>query len=191
LIGAVPRWLAAASLAAASLLGAAADTVQPVPQLDLQRYAGVWYEIARLPTPSQNRCVGDVAVNYALRRDGHIAVTQRCRTGDGTFQTQRGVARPDKGDAGSARLALNYGPRWLHWLPLGWDDHWVVAIDPAYELAVVSDRERHQLWLMSRTPQVDPARLDALLAGLRAQGFAVDRLVRTPHASARSLRVLT
>jgi apolipoprotein D and lipocalin family protein len=195
LIAAMSRPLAAALLAAASLFCAAADPVQTVPQLDLRRYAGLWYEIARLPDDAKNRCAGDVTVNYAVRKDGRMAVTQRCRMADGHFDTQRGVARPQKGDvAGGARLEMKFAARWLQWLPFGWDDHWVVAIDPDYDFAVVTDRERRQLWLMSRTPRVDAARLDALLAGLRTQGHPVDRLVRTPHASLlppRLLRVMT
>jgi len=194
LIAAFVRPLAVALLAAASFIGAAAEPAQPVQQLDLRRYAGVWYEIARVPDDVPSRCAGDVTVNYAVRKDGRMAVTRRCRVGDGNFETQRGVARLQKGDDVGARLELNFSPRWLHWLPLGWHDHWVVAIDPGYDFAVVTDRERRGLWLMSRTPRIDADRLDALLAGLRAQGHPVDRLVRTPHASLlppRLLRVLT
>jgi apolipoprotein D and lipocalin family protein len=194
LITALSRPLAAALVAAASFVCVAAGPAQPVSQLDLKRYAGVWYEIARLPDEGQTRCAGDVTVNYAVRKDGRMAVTRRCRVNDGNFEIQRGVARQQKDDGGGAQLEVNYAPRWLHWLPLGWRDHSVVAIDAGYDFAVVTDRDHGQLWLMSRSPRVDAARLDALLAGLRAQGHPVDRLVRTPHASLlrpRLIRVLT
>lgn len=195
----IPAWpggLAAALLAAASsLLYAATDAARPASRLDLERYAGVWFEIARVPEGARSRCTGDVTVNYAVRKDGRMAVTQRCRTSDGSFETLRGTARRESGDTSGTRLEMNFAPRWLHWLPLGWTEHWVVAIDPGYEIAVASDRDRKQLWLMARSPHVDEERLDALLAGLRAQGFAVDRLVRTPHHAGallwRRVRVMT
>jgi apolipoprotein D and lipocalin family protein len=62
-----------------------------------------------------------------------------------------------------------------------WGDYWVIDLDPAYQLAAVSEPEREYLWILSRTPQVDPARYAALLARLTAQGLDVGKLERTPQ----------
>src|SRR5690349_13331676 len=87
------RTLVAAALLQAS--GASAQTlasVRTVPSVDLDRYAGDWFEIARYPNRFQRQCVGDVRANYARRPDGRIDVVNRCRTADGETEA-RGVAR--------------------------------------------------------------------------------------------------
>jgi apolipoprotein D and lipocalin family protein len=62
-----------------------------------------------------------------------------------------------------------------------WGDYWVIDLDEKYQLSAVSEPKREYLWILSRTPQVEPAEYDALLARLTAQGLDVSRLVRTPQ----------
>jgi len=62
-----------------------------------------------------------------------------------------------------------------------WGDYWVIDLDPAYQMAAVSEPKGDYLWVLSRTPQVAPADYAALLERLRAQGLDVGRLVRTPQ----------
>lgn len=61
-----------------------------VPDVDLSRYAGLWYEVARLPNRFQDDCAGDVTAMYTQRSDGRIDVVNRCRKADGTFARGRG-----------------------------------------------------------------------------------------------------
>ena len=68
---------------AASAVGPPASAQQrllPVPSVDPKRYAGTWYEVARLPNRFQSQCAGDVVARYAPREDGSIDVTNRRRT---------------------------------------------------------------------------------------------------------------
>lgn len=100
------RLSARTSVAAAALLLATASvhaqsSEEPAPTLpnvavdsvDLERYAGKWYEQARLPQSFQSQCVADTTAEYALNTDGTVAVTNRCRTEDGSFDESQGVAR--------------------------------------------------------------------------------------------------
>ena len=64
-----------------------------VESVDLTRYAGRWYEAARLPNRFQDQCTGDVVVHYALRTDGRIDVVNRCRTSACKVDEARGVGR--------------------------------------------------------------------------------------------------
>jgi apolipoprotein D and lipocalin family protein len=66
--------------------------VQTVPSVDLDRYAGEWFEIARYPNRFQRQCMGDVSATYTRRPDGRIDVVNRCRTATGDTEA-RGVAR--------------------------------------------------------------------------------------------------
>ena len=68
----------------------------------------------------------------------------------------------------------------MSWLPLVWADYWVIDLDAEYRLVAVSEPGRDYLWVLSRTPQVEPAAYDALLGRLAAQGFDLQRLERSP-----------
>ena len=66
--------------------------VRTVSLVDLDRYAGDWFEIARFPNRFQRQCLGDVRASYARRADGRLDVVNRCRTAGGQTEA-RGVAR--------------------------------------------------------------------------------------------------
>jgi apolipoprotein D and lipocalin family protein len=178
------RSAAAVTLAAATMLQPATARgqtrpVRTVPLVDLDRYAGEWFEIARFPNRFQRQCVGDVRATYARRPDGRLDVVNRCRTADGETEA-RGVARiVDKRT--SAKLKVRFAPAWLSWLPAVWGDYWIIALAPDYSWAVVGDPDRDYLWILARAPHLDDDSLAAARAGARDSGFDVDRLVPTPQ----------
>lgn len=163
-----------------ALLSGPALAVQAVPQVDWPRYTGTWYEIALFPNRFQAQCERDTQAQYRLREDGHVEVRNRCTNAQGQVQEALGEARL-QGGPNTPRLKVRFAPQWLAWLPLVWGDYWVVDLDPAYSLAAVSEPSRQYLWVLSRTPQVDPVAYQALLQRLQAQGLAVERLQRTPQ----------
>lgn len=152
---------------------------ETVGQLDLERYQGQWFELAKYPNRFQKHCVADTSARYALRDDGRVQVINRCRTADGSFDTAVGVARRTGED--SAALEVRFAPAWLSWLPMVWGEYRVIELDADYTLAAVSDSEREYLWLLSRSAQIEPARLEALIARLVARGFDATRIERTRH----------
>lgn len=178
------------SLSAASFLlalawgtaaaGGPARPLAAIPSLDVPRYMGTWYEIARFPNKFQQKCASDTTASYRLRADGRVTVVNRCRTSDGGAVVAEGVAR-QVGAANSARLKVRFAPAILSFVPMVWGDYWVVDLDEQYQLAAVSEPGRKYLWILARTPQVSPAAYDALLARLAAQGLDVSKLVRTSH----------
>ena len=156
----------------------AAEALATISSLDVQRYMGAWYEIAKFPNEFQKKCVGNTTATYSLREDGRVKVVNRCRTGDGGAEVAEGVAR-QVGSATSPRLKVRFAPALLSFLPMVWGDYWVIDLDRDYQLSAVSEPKREYLWILSRTPQVDAAAYEALLARLRAQGLDTSRLVRT------------
>jgi len=181
--------LLAASLAALALSGAgsalaqaapAAQPLQPIASLTVPRYMGVWYEIARFPNDFQKKCVGDTTATYNLQEDGRVQVVNRCRIADGKIDAADGVAR-QLGGATSPKLKVRFAPAFLSFVPMVWGDYWVIDLDEQYRLSAVSEPKRENLWILSRTPQVDPAEYAALLTRLTAQGLDVSRLIRTPQ----------
>lgn len=172
--------LSSPALAADQQAGAA-QPLTTIPSLDLKRYMGSWYEIAKFPNTFQEDCAGFTTATYSLREDGRVDVLNRCREADGSIDVAEGVAR-QPGGPGSPKLEVRFAPAALAWLPMVWGDYWVIDLDEDYQLAAVSEPEREYLWILSRTPQVDPAAYQALLDRLRAKGLDMSRLVKTKQA---------
>ncbi len=161
-----------------ALLCAGAHAAQPVtsvPQLDLSRYAGQWYEIAHLPMRYQKDCVGDITANYSIDTPGRVGVRNTCRTAEKTTQVAEGVARPVPGHPG--RLEVSFAPSWLSWVPFVWADYWVIALDPDYQWAVVGEPDRDYLWILSRSPTMDRARFEELKSKATAMGYNLSPLI--------------
>ena len=158
----------------ALLCGAVASPLTTVPALDLSRYAGAWYEIARFDNRFERGCAGVTAL-YTLRDDGRVDVLNRCHKGgvDGPEREAHGLARlPDARFPG--RLEVSF------FRPF-WGDYQVIALDPDYQWAVVGSPDRAFLWVLARDAMV---REDTYAPGLQAasaQGFDLSRLQRTPQ----------
>lgn len=154
---------------------AAAPPLQPIAQLHVQRYLGRWYEIARYPNRFQKQCFSDVSADYAMQSDGQISVLNQCRLANGEWERAWGMAR-QVGAEDSARLKVRFAPDWLSFLPWVWGDYWVIDLDASYELVAVSEPSRQYLWVLSRTPQVDSVRYEALLQRLSGLGLDTQKL---------------
>lgn len=156
------------------------EAVRTVATVDLGRYAGDWFEIARYPNRFQNKCVGDVKATYARRPDGRIDVVNRCRMADGRVSEARGIARIADSQT-SAKLKVRFAPAILSFLPFVWGDYWIVGLANDYSWAVVGSPDRKYLWILARTPTLDDVRYVSALGAAKASGFDVDRLVRTSN----------
>lgn len=172
------RLIAAALLATAGATMAADAPLTTIPTLDTVRYAGTWYEIARYPNYFQRKCLSNTVAQYSGQPDGTIRVVNRCTQADGKVDQAIGAAR-QPGGPGSPKLEVRFAPAWLSLLPLVWGNYWVIDLDPGYTLAAVSEPKREYLWILSRTPKVDPQTYAALLQRLTAQGFDTAKLVPT------------
>ena len=157
-----------------------------VAPVDLQRYAGTWYEQARLPNWFQRNCTGQVAATYGLQADGLVSVLNRCARADGSVIDVSGVARtvPVPGQPGAGKLEVRFAPDWLAWVPLVWGDYWVIQLDGDYQVSLVGTPDRKYLWLLSRVPKLDEARIQAALAFAQSAGFDAASVVRTPATPA-------
>jgi len=154
-----------------------------VPEVDLARYAGHWYEIARLPNRFQKRCAGDVTATYTLQPSGHISVLNRCRLGNGEQIQATGVARGAGRGQPNSILKVRFAPAFLSFIPQAWGDYQVIALSSDYTHALVGDPTREYLWILSRSPQMDDATYDRLVEEARAQGFDVSRLQKTRQSA--------
>ncbi|MPM80130.1 Outer membrane lipoprotein Blc [bioreactor metagenome] len=152
--------------------------LETIPALDVARYMGTWYEIAKYPNWFQKKCSGNVKADYSLMNDGRVRVVNRCQTAESTLSEAIGEAR-QIGPSTSPKLEVRFAPAWLSFLPFVWGDYWVVELDDDYQLVAVSEPDRDYLWILSRTPEVDPVSYNALLTRLQRQGFDLQRMEAT------------
>ncbi len=145
-----------------------------VEKVEVNRYLGTWYEIASFPQSFQKGCTATTAT-YSLRADGDLDVLNQCHLEkvDGELKVANGRARVvDK--VTNAQLEVSF------FRPF-WGDYWIIELEPEYQYAVVGHPGRDYLWILSRTPTMDPARYDAILERLTARGYEIDRLNKTPQ----------
>ena len=150
-----------------------------VPSVDLDRYAGGWYEIARFPNRFQKKCAGEVIAEYTRRSDGNITVLNSCRLEDGSQIQAEGVARLAGNGQPNSVLKVRFAPAFLSFLPQVWGDYQIISLSPDYTFALVGDPGREYLWILSRSPRMDGATYDRLVAEAGAQGFDTHMLQKT------------
>lgn len=176
------------SLCAALLLAGCAghgdDPLQPktVARVDLQRYQGTWYELARLPMYFQRNCLQSEA-RYSLKPDGNMAVYNRCLTAQWEWEEAKGTARPQV-PGKTDKLWVEFDNWFSTLLPgVAKGEYWVLYISDDYKTAIVGSPDRRYLWLLSRTVQINPVHREELLSKARQQGYDTTRLIwRTPDA---------
>lgn len=153
------------------------DAPRTVAAVDLDRYAGLWHEVARFPNSFQDGSgvsCADTTAAYSARPDGRVGVANRCRNAAVAGAPERvaeGRAYVVEGSNG-ARLRVSF-----FWPFHG--DYWVLGLSPDYRWAVVGYPRREYLWVLSRTPEMAPADWDAALAVARREGFDTAKLRRT------------
>lgn len=141
-----------------------------VAQVDLARYMGTWYEVAKFPNRFQRGCLCTTAT-YALRPDGKVSVINRCETLGGKGKESRGWAKVVD-PATRAKLKVTF-----FWPFFG--DYWILDLDPGYRHVLVGTPNRKYLWILAREPRLDEASYRALVDRAAQLGFDVSRLEKT------------
>lgn len=150
----------------------------PIAALDVPRYMGTWYEIAKYPNWFQKKCTGETRAEYTLRPDSKVQVINRCRLENGEMNEAIGTAR-QVGPSNSPKLEVRFVPAWLSFLPFVWGDYWVIDLDEKYQLVAVSEPKQEYLWILSRSKAVDPSAYQQLLDRLARKGYDLKKLELT------------
>ena len=156
-----------------------ARPLEVVPSVDLSRYTGTWYEIARLPFKYQSQCVGDVTATYTLLDDGTIKVVNRCRKQNGETDEAEGRAKLAEQNGPNTKLKVRFAPAFLSWLPFVWGDYWIIDLAADYSYAVVGEPGRKYLWVLSRTPVLDETTFQGILDRAKGKGYDLTGLIKT------------
>lgn len=146
-----------------------AQTLQTVPNVDLEKYAGRWYEIAAYPQRFQKGCHCTTA-DYTLSDKGYVIVENRCNKDSiiGEAAYIKGKAFVVK-NSGNAKLKVQF-----FWPFKG--KYWIIDLADDYSYAVVSHPNRKYLWILSRTPIMKDSVYQGILSRLKEKGFDLDKI---------------
>ena len=153
--------------------GSRAEPLKVVDFVEIDKYLGTWYEIARFQNSFQKKCAGDVTATYSLREDGDLRVVNKCRT---TWEGEEYSESVGKAwvvdETTNAKLKVQF-----FWPFRG--DYWIIGLGENYDYAVVGHPDRDYLWILSRTPEMDPVLYEELLGMLILQGYDINKLNKT------------
>ena len=139
-----------------------------VKYVDLKKYSGLWYEIAKIPNRFQKNCKRGTTAQYKLLENGKIEVINSCIEEDGERDASEGIAQVV--DASSnAKLEVSFVS--IFGINLFWGDYWIIDLDTNYEYAVVGTPTRKYGWILSRTPKLPEEKLNEVFELLKSQGY--------------------
>ncbi len=145
------------------------DPLVPVPSLDLERYAGRWYEIARLPNSFEDPNCLTVTADYTLRADKTVEVVNTCVLRDDVDRSVGTARVPDP--AAPAKLEVSF------FRPF-YGNYWVIELEPDYRWALVAEPKGQYLWLLARTPKLEPVEEADVMRRIEAAGYPLSALIK-------------
>jgi len=150
------------------------NELKTVPAVDLDRYLGKWYEIAKYPVRFERGLVA-VTAEYSKDSKGRIRILNsgRYKSFNGKLKTAKGFAKvPDL--AVPSKLKVSF-----FWPFYG--NYWIIELDAEYRWAVVGDPSRKYLWILAREPILDESIYRMLVEKIEAHGYDPSKLEKTPH----------
>ena len=156
--------------------------LETVREVDLNKYAGDWYEIARIDHWFQKGCVNSMAT-YNIRKDGDVDVINKCKMDTADGKDKKAIGRAWVVDqASNAKLKVQFPLRAIK-LPFLAGDYWIIELDEAYQFVMVGEEKREYLWILSRSKVMPEEKLKALVFKAKNMGFPVDKLIYTGQQS--------
>lgn len=150
-----------------------AQELETVPEVDLKRYSGTWYEIATIPQSFEKGCACTKAT-YTQTDEGYILVENTChKPKKGTIKTVTGKAFVEEG-SGNAKLKVQF-----FWPFKG--KYWIIDLADDYSYAVVGHPNRKYLWVLSRTPDMKEELYNKILQGVADKGYDLSKIEKTPQ----------
>lgn len=143
-----------------------------VKELDLERYLGTWYEIARYNHSFERGLVG-VTANYSIRKDGKIKVLNSGykKSLDGKFKQATGKAFIPNPETEPSKLKVSF-----FWNFYG--DYYVMELDDDYQWAIIGSSSDNFLWILSRSPIIELRLYKELLDKIEARGYDTSKLIK-------------
>ncbi len=165
-------------LAVSTQLYAQDRSLATVPHVELDKYLGLWYEIARKPLYFQRECQKDVTARYTINEYGNVAVDNRCIDGLGNELRSLGEGFISN-EPYNSKIKVSFLPEAVRWMPFGRGDYWILKVDPQYQMALVGEPKRKYLWVLSRSPHPDEQKVKEYLRYAQTLGFSTKDMIRS------------
>jgi apolipoprotein D and lipocalin family protein len=143
-----------------------------VSQVDLNKYVGLWYEVAKIPNSFQDQCAYGTTAEYKIDDDGrNIIVKNSCYDAKGNIDVAEGLAKVvDKNT--NAKLEVSFFS--ILGIRPFWGDYWIIGLDKNYEWAVIGTPNRKYGWVLSRTPSLPDSTMQSIFELLKSQHYNPD-----------------
>jgi apolipoprotein D and lipocalin family protein len=145
--------------------------LKTVGKVDLKKYIGLWYEIAKIPNSFQDQCAYGTTAEYKLLDDGKIQVINTCYDSNGKPDVADGIAKVvDK--TTNAKLEVSFFS--ILGIRPFWGDYWIIGLDENYQWAIVGTPSRKYGWILSRTPSLPEETIQKIFSILKEQYYNPD-----------------
>jgi apolipoprotein D and lipocalin family protein len=147
-----------------------------VDTVDLSRYSGRWYEIARLPNFFEKNDMTNITADYDVLPSGRVTVCNGCHRGNGRETEVNGVARAVDGT--NTKLEVAFAPGFLRFLPFVWGNYWILDLDADYQWSLVGEPTRKYLWILARQPEMSEDVFRTICSIAQDKGYDITDLIR-------------
>lgn len=147
-----------------------------VRNVDLNRYTGLWYEIAKIPNSFQDQCLKNTTAEYYLNEDGSIKIINSCTEDDGSRDEAEGLGKIVD-ERTKAKLEVSF-VSFLGIRPF-WGDYWIIGLGDEYEYAVIGSPGFKYGWILSRDKKLGVEKLNEAFAILKKNGYDIKKFVMT------------
>jgi apolipoprotein D and lipocalin family protein len=145
--------------------------LQVVNKVDLNKYVGLWYEIAKIPNWFQKKCTANTTAEYTLREDGRIKVVNSCMESDGSLNVAEGIAKVADNKT-NAKLEVSFVR--ILGINLFWGDYWIIGLGDNYDYALIGSPDRKYGWILSRTKKLPPDKMNLISDILKSRGYNIN-----------------
>ncbi|MCU4394516.1 lipocalin family protein [Acinetobacter parvus] len=167
-------------LAVGTIAYAQAKPLPTVEKVELDKYLGVWYEVARKPMFFERKCAFNVTATYTLNENGNIVVDNKCADQDGDLQQSLGEAFVVNAPFNS-KLKVSFLPEGVRWIPVGRGDYWILKLDEDYQTVLVGEPRRKYLWVLSRIPNPKKEIIHEYLNYAKSWGYDIHDVIYPEH----------
>ena len=167
-------------LAVGTIAYAQAKPLPTVEKVELDKYLGVWYEVARKPMFFERKCAFNVTATYTLNENGNIVVDNKCADQDGDLQQSLGEAFVVNAPFNS-KLKVSFLPEGVRLIPVGRGDYWILKLDEDYQTVLVGEPRRKYLWVLSRIPNPKKEIIHEYLNYAKSWGYDIHDVIYPEH----------
>lgn len=149
--------------------------VQAMSDFDMNRYAGTWYEVARLPLDFEDGCYKDIKINYTIKNEKTYEIDSQCSDDNNQMTQSQAIASVNTRDH-TGQMKINFASKWVRWMGVGSKKYMVLDTDYT-TFAVVGSPDREHAWVFSRTPKMRTEQVQQLVSYLQNNGYDVSSII--------------